>query len=423
MKRLIFIFTVFLIVLIIGASFPLLAEKEIEEKVVTINHMYGWWRQPELDLIAELIAEFESQNPNIKIKNTQVPWSDYYREVITALAGGVMPDVLMMSMAFHVELMEIGALEPLNDYVTPKQREDIFQSSWDFWTVDGKIAAIPTHATPVGMVYRRDLFEKAGLDPDRPPKTWAELIEYAKKLKKITGNWAISTYATQPKLQYNWTPVMYTAGCPLLVRDNDKWKSVINTPEGLSGMHAFTDLITVHKVMPESAVGEGFAETLEGFKQGKYPIMGPLCLFMEAELTKWDPSGNKWNFMEPPVIKEKSTYASFCSYGMSSSCEHKKEAWKFLEYIMNAKNVIDINIASTDTPIRKSALNHPYYQQPKSAIRLLIAEYVKGCPKCLKYTEIQEKVYSPLVHEVMLGKLSVEEAAKIMDEEANKILE
>ncbi len=409
------------IVFIIFSMCPIFAGEKPEEEVVTIRHIHQWWREPELEVMRKVWKDFELQNPNIRLEITQVPWSDAYREITTALAGGEMPDVIILGMTWHAELMEIGALEPLNDYITPKMREDFFLL--DFYTIDGKLTGIPVTTGPWGMIYRRDMFEEAGLDPDLPPKTWDELVEYAKKLKKYTGAWAIGTYCIQPKLIWNWVPVMYTAGCPLLAKEGGKWKSVINTHEGLSGMHAFIDLITVHKVMPKDVVGEGYSETLEGFKQGKYPILGPHMLSIGPELTKWDPGRTKWAFMQVPVIKERVALASNTAYAMSSTSKHKKEAWKFIEFITTPQVILDVNIAAAQPPTRKSLMDHPMAQDYPVQAQIQVAQYATGHPVCRAFTEIMDKIYAPIVQEAMLGKISVEEAAKLMDEEASKILE
>ncbi len=401
--------------------FPALAGEE-EAAEVTIKFMHEYWRDPELEVLRKQLEEFESQNPNIHLEVTQVPWSDAYREITTALAGGVMPDVLELGMTWHGEFMDIGALEPLNDYITPEMKSDIFNSSWEFWTVDGKIAGVPTEAQPWGLSYRRDIFKEAGLDPDKPPKTWDELVKYAKKLKEHTGGWGVGIYAIQPKVQWCWIPVMISADCPLLAKEGGKWKSVINTPNGLSGMHAFIDLVTVHKVMPVDVVGEGFTECIEGFKQGKYPIITPIGLFIEPNLTPWDPSQAKWAFAELPVINRKGTLASHTAYAISSSCEHKKEAWKLIEFLASSENIIEISIAGNLNPPRRSAMDHPFFQKPYLAARLKSSEFALGMPKHKAFTEIMDKVYAPIVQEAMLGKISVEEAAKQMDREANKVL-
>jgi multiple sugar transport system substrate-binding protein len=421
MKRYLLILS--LILLAVSPSHSASQGEEVSTKPANLVFMHMWWRENEIKEMERILAGFATEYPAIKVAITRSSWADAYRDLSTAIAGGTPPDVSHLGSTWHVEFMKVGVLEPLNDYVTREQKTDIYDSSWDFWTVDGKVAGVPLVTDPWGMVYRPDIFSAAGLDPKKPPTRWEQLIQIAEKLKKHTGQWGIGTYLIQNKVQWNWVPVMYSAGCPLLRSDDGKWKSVINTPQGIKGMHALADLATKYKVMPESVVGEAFSEALEKFKQGIYPIWAPVGMFLEPNLTPWGAYGEKWEFCELPAVEKKATISSNHAYGMFAISKEKPSSWKLIEWLTRADNMLAINKAGTVIPPRKSLKDDPLLKQPYMQPRLASSPYAVGHPLSPQFPEIMEKVYAPYVQEVILGKMTAEKAAVEMDKEANSIIE
>jgi len=129
-------------------------------------------------------AAFEKKYPDIKIKGLQV--SDLGTKVATALAGGAGPDVWdadMVTMAHAAR----GALRPLDEFLKGSaiKVDDYPQKPALVWK--GKVYAIPAIESGMenALVWNKKLFRDAGLDPEQPPKTWAQLEKVAMKLTKL----------------------------------------------------------------------------------------------------------------------------------------------------------------------------------------------------------------------------------------------
>jgi len=397
----------------------------------TLNLLHMWWREAEIKVIEETLKKFQELHPDIRVEETRTSWADGHEDLLTAFMGGTLPDVFHMGSTWHVEFYELGMLEPLNKYLTPEQKEDIYESIWNFWIIDGDAVGVPIVTDPWGIAYRKDLFEKAGLnpDPEKFPETWGETMIYAMKLTKdLTGDgtpdqWGIGTYAIRSKLQWNWVPVMYMAGCDLLTKKNGEWVSTINTPEGLLGMRSWVDLIWRHKVMPKDVVSTDFSALLQDFTAGKYGMIW-MGMFISGSLKTLSEMEGKWALAEyPKLTDERATLTSNHAYSMSKVSKHKKEAWMLLEFISNAENATKINIANDTVVPRKSQKDHPFYQQFYNIPRMRAVNYTKGHPLCPSWAEIMDKIYAPTVQSAMLGEISADEAVRIMDEEANKVLQ
>jgi ABC-type glycerol-3-phosphate transport system substrate-binding protein len=135
----------------------------------------------------EQVAQFEAANPDIDIESVEYEWTG--PTFAAQLAGGTLPDVFTIPFTDGKSLIEQGQLADISANVAELPYADQFNPNVldAGQDADGNIFAIPTAAYGIGLHYNRDLFEAAGLDPDQPPTTWAEVSEYAKAIADATG--------------------------------------------------------------------------------------------------------------------------------------------------------------------------------------------------------------------------------------------
>lgn len=174
--------------------------------------------------------------------------------VIMAIAGGTAPDVLYVNFRKSTSYISQNFLYPLDEYV--KDYEEVLKKKVypDVWPIirqkgypDGKehIYAIPYGAPYLmGLYYRKDLFKKAGLNPDRPPETWDEFYEYTRLLtKQEDGKYGWGTYPGMPAA-YTFTNFIYMAGGKIVVQDEEgKWRAVYNSQAGVEGLKFYHKLV------------------------------------------------------------------------------------------------------------------------------------------------------------------------------------
>jgi ABC-type glycerol-3-phosphate transport system substrate-binding protein len=125
---------------------------------------------------------FEKKFPNVDWILNDVPFDQALKQATVASLAGNAPDNIHLIAGWVPALVEIGALEPLNDYFTAEEWSKIPAASLESVTFDGQIMAMPWVPGPIIMFYNRNLMEQAGLDPDKPPQTWPELMEQAKAI-------------------------------------------------------------------------------------------------------------------------------------------------------------------------------------------------------------------------------------------------
>lgn len=139
----------------------------------------------------QLIAEFEAANPNIKIEGIGAPSTDILARLQADVVARRTPDVAQIvfsDMEFAIRNLGVKSLE---DLVPERELAAHFVGvhprGRDLVRLDGKTWGMPyVFSTPV-LFYNADLFKAAGLDPNKPPRTWAEIKQYALQIKNRTN--------------------------------------------------------------------------------------------------------------------------------------------------------------------------------------------------------------------------------------------
>jgi len=235
---------------LVSGALPLAARPTLaQDEQVTIN-FWNWWdvgRQPLMD---EIIAGFQAEFPNITVNNVPQTWDRRDELVVTALAGGEPPEVLMASRQEIVKFADSGAIVPIDAYVEANQidtaayYESEIASMW--WKDQLYALPMPTAGGETGLYfYNTRLFEEAGLDPETPPETWDELDAAAAKLTKLSGDGAIEQMGVN--LGVNYTAFLAQLYCNNGSLYSDDLKTVaFNSEQGVETLQWLLDFVKRH---------------------------------------------------------------------------------------------------------------------------------------------------------------------------------
>ncbi|TDW34126.1 MULTISPECIES: extracellular solute-binding protein [Rhizobium] len=139
----------------------------------------------------ELIAGFEKKFPNVKVETVAVPPNEIINRVQADIVAGKQPDVAQLTFRDLIFIASDLGGNALEDMVSPAELKDhlagMIPKGLELGRVDGKTYGLAyTFSTPV-LYYNGDLFKQAGLDPNNPPKTWADVDIAGKAIKEKTG--------------------------------------------------------------------------------------------------------------------------------------------------------------------------------------------------------------------------------------------
>ncbi|MDL2398294.1 ABC transporter substrate-binding protein [Rhizobium mayense] len=143
------------------------------------------------DATKELLAVFKQKFPNITVETIAVPSNEIMSRVQADIVAGQQPDVAQLVFRDLIYIASDLGANALEDMVSPQELKDhlsgMIPQGLELGKVDGKTYGLAyTFSTPI-LYYNADLFRQAGLDPDTPPKTWADVKKAGEAIKQKTG--------------------------------------------------------------------------------------------------------------------------------------------------------------------------------------------------------------------------------------------
>ncbi len=164
----------FTIALIIGMLFMAWGPVSAQEDVVEI--VFWHMEQPphRVERIQQLIDEFNEAHPNIHVSQEPQNWAEIYAKAPAAVAAGNAPDLLFAIPDFTPIIRQVGAVQPVDDFVAEMdEAHGFFPSAVEPYTYDGHVWAVPLWNMAHSLWYHVDMFEEAGIEP---PETWDEWL-------------------------------------------------------------------------------------------------------------------------------------------------------------------------------------------------------------------------------------------------------
>lgn len=212
---------------------------------------------------------FEDQNPGSTLTVEQQEWEGLVERLTTALTSADQtPDVVEVGNTQAPTFTTVGAFSDLSGDLDALGGDDLLPGFVEGATVDGKTYAVPYYAGSTYVFYRKDLFEKAGIEG--VPQDMASFVEAAKKLKADSDKADFSGYWLPGKDWRDGAALLWDAGGEFAEPDGDGWRATLSTPESIQGLQAFQDLYESASGAPADA---NEADPVTPFCAGKIGMM------------------------------------------------------------------------------------------------------------------------------------------------------
>ena len=138
---------------------------------------------------------FETQYPNITIEWVTAPYGEIVNQVINMAGGGDRVDLLFGEIGWVPTLEDSGLSVPVDTILSKEFLDDFYPNVLAGHNINGTPYGVPLYVSPYVLYYNKDLFEKAGLDPDSPPATYDEMLIMAEKLSQLKTDDGNKVYA------------------------------------------------------------------------------------------------------------------------------------------------------------------------------------------------------------------------------------
>ncbi len=423
----------------IGLALLLLAG--LAQQVSAKERVVFWYgaTQREQDAYKALIVDFNRAHPDIVVEGMLVPQSYVERKLILSVAGGVPPDVVRFYAHLGGEMMSRGGLEPIDDLA---QRDKLDMS--DFYpvgieqnTYNGHLYGVPWILSPNALFYNKKLFKEAGLDPSKPPKTWAELQDYAMRLTRRTPDGKIervgfANFLNNPPdfNMYLWQQ----GGQPLSA---DKKRIAFDSPEGVAALTWMRDFLirevgpTGAKVSSEQAAAQatqniqvfnssyvGATQDAFGLEKVAMRIESP---FRIPDLEKYFPDLD-YAIAPTPWDRVRAVEVVGNALVIPRGSKHREAAWEFIKFASSPQQMLRICSAAGRIPARKSAATSPAFYNNK-LVRPFVDQIAFGrtTPVAPGYREASDQL-ARQIEAVFKGKTTPEAGLRIAATNGQSIL-
>jgi len=340
-----------------------------------------------------LVREFNKANPDIEVELIYSGSAWTMRDkLLASVAGRQYPDVSMIDQFWAAQLASTGAIikmQRLIDGPDGIDRADVNKTAWMTATVDGEIWTMPYAMSNIVLFYNKDMFRAVGLDPSRPPTTWSELADYAKKLTRdVNGDGKIDEWGLSFPIQagtgtvYYYITFLWQAGGELYSADCSK--VAFNSSAGVEALQFWLDLVHRHGVVP-------LAPPIEGFAVGRIAMELASSSTLETRQSKCRfPIG----VAHIPSGKNKVTGVGGNNLAIFKNTPAKEAAaWRFVKWMSSPGMKLRWSVMTGYTPLRDSVANSQGYKDylkanPEVAVMAEQMAYARPRPNNETYPEV-----------------------------------
>ncbi len=229
---------------------------------------------PLTKVVDGIVADFMKENPDIKVNAIYAGnYNDARIKALAALKSGEPAQLSVMFSIDIYELIEQDAIVAFDDIVNTAEDKAWLDSFYPTLMQNGRTAGktwgIPFQRSTIVMYYNKDAFREAGLDPEKPPATWDELVAAGKKLTKADGSqWGVMIPSTGYPY---WMFGALTMQNDQVLMNGAGDTTYFDAPGTVSALEFWKDLGSEHKVMPQGTVEWGTLR--QNFLEGKTAIM------------------------------------------------------------------------------------------------------------------------------------------------------
>lgn len=295
---------------------------------VTTLKVYMWWDPTKYEHLNAMKEEFEAQNPDLKIEFVTIP-SKYANTMVIKLAGGEIPDVMMLAMDQIPRYAQNGMIMPLDDYASQDYLSSLYPVVQDALTIEGKLFAVARDITPKVMYLNTKMFAEAGIEIPSEDWTTDDFVEIAQQLTK--GNGVDTQWGYYWKNNTDQTFALIAAFGGKLYSE-DGLHSVLSTDENTKEAVQFMyDLYNTYKVCPSAEQAAQFGDSEYAPFIANKVAMQIMGLSNQNVL---DEAGSEYTVLPLPSVDGVSRSSSFVnSWVIPASAKNPELSWRLLEFL------------------------------------------------------------------------------------------
>lgn len=298
------------------------------------------------DYFNDLIAKYEEEHPNVKIDWKDFPYDAIQNKLMTSIASKQAPGVVNLNTELANQMATKGALVDFNKQLTGAQKEIYFDGIYNSTASGNGAYALPWYTGIPVLYINTELAEKAGIDVNTPPQTKADLANWGKKIKDITGAFGyVFSMDTRSVLEEGYK----------LVEDD---KAVFNTnevKEYIKGNIALIEAGVIPKDIP------AFDKQVQLFGSEQVAMIISSSSFINQLKTASPDVYQKTIAVPAPIGKAGIRFTNSMNLVVPKEFKNVDAATEFAHYVTNDANQLAFSKAASTLPSTKEAAKNEFF--------------------------------------------------------------
>ncbi len=300
-----------------------------------------------------------SHDPKIEV--TIVPDGQFVTKLATSIAGGASPDIVSIDLVFTPAFMNTNQLTDITDlaqslpYFANLSPSHIALGTWS----DGNIYALPFTAEGSILLYNKDLFKQAGLDPEQPPTTWDEIYEAAKAIRAL-GDDVYGFYfagACGGCNGFTFLPLIWASGGDVLSAD---YSQPTLTDPAVKEALEFYKKLWDEGLVPESAKVDNGTDFFNAFTSGKIGMAGSGAFSINALKADYPDLDFGLAFL-PGKDGGQSSFAGGDNIAIPTGSRNVEAAFEFIRWVLSDEVQLEQYAKNNQLPVRTDLAENEYF--------------------------------------------------------------
>lgn len=334
----------YILIIVFLVLFTMPAELNRSNKSSNTKEVILWTLQMSdfSEYMNAVIKEFEIENPDIKIRWIDVPFSEGEKRTLASVLSDNPPDLINLNPDFSATLAQKGTLSEIPAEKVTQFNDGIIESL----KYNGKLYSVPWYATSAVTIYNKSLVEKAGISV---PKTFGELKLSAPVVREKTN-----AYIFLPNITENDTMLRILNKYGINSYEN------INSDKSVEVFDMFRELYRKN-LIPKESITQTHREALEKYMSGNIVVFQAGANFLNM-IKENAPQTYSVTDVAPQLIGEiGQNDFSLMNFVIPLRAKNKEEALKFALFLTNKENQLELAKLTNVIAVNKSALDDDFY--------------------------------------------------------------
>lgn len=392
-----------------GASAtPRFAQDDGERRVVEM-----WVREYYYPLLGPAVDAYNErlrgEGTDVEVRLTEIVGGDFNQRFTAAASANEAPDIVSMDLIYVPYYNSVGAFLDVTDRFNGLEYKDTLNpAALNLGRWEDKVYALPFAVEGSVLFYNKGMFRDAGLDPERPPTNWDELLRYAQAMTE-GDRYGYAFAGDAGALMFTVMPYIWANGGQWL--NEEGTRAMIDDPGTVASVQFFTDLIQRHKVAPQGTPAYTWDDFTNAFLQERAGMVVSGS-FLIGLLRDDHPDLDYGTAMV--VSRDGTAQSSFVGgdlVAIPASSRYPDDAWSFVQYLMSSDVQVEQFAKNGVLPNRSDFADNPYFAAEPAYAAFASALQVGYTPFTTKYNELLNPFVAAM-QEALGGDKPVEQAMK-----------